>query len=141
MFSTLDCLAAFWAIPLSESSKPLTAFSIPIGFHQFAEIPFGLHGIPVVFSRLMAWTFGSLTGSEVLVCIANIIVLAPDVNIHRIYLRHVLELLKKASLKLKVSKCEFLMVPVDYLGHAESADGIPPNANRDHRIFSHPRVS
>ncbi len=44
--STLDLTKGYWQIPLTRSSREKTAFSTP-------AMPFGLHGAPAAFQRLM----------------------------------------------------------------------------------------
>ncbi len=51
--STLDLTKGYWQVPLSESAKPKTAFSTPSGHWQYRTLPFGLHGAPATFQRMM----------------------------------------------------------------------------------------
>ena len=51
--STLDLMRRYWQIPMEETSKETTAFVIPFGLYQFKTIPFGLHGPPTSFQRMM----------------------------------------------------------------------------------------
>ncbi len=51
--STLDLTKGYWQVPLSETAKPKTAFSTPSGHWQYRVLPFGLHGAPATFQRMM----------------------------------------------------------------------------------------
>ncbi|KAI2658155.1 Transposon Ty3-I Gag-Pol polyprotein [Labeo rohita] len=51
--STLDLTKGYWQVPLSEDAKPKTAFSTPSGHWQYRTLPFGLHGAPASFQRMM----------------------------------------------------------------------------------------
>ncbi len=52
--STLDLTKGYWLlVPLSDSAKLKTAFSTPSGHWQYRTLPFGLHGAPATFQRLM----------------------------------------------------------------------------------------
>ena len=47
--TTLDLSRGYWQVPVSESSRPMTAFATPYGLFQFRVMPFGLHGAPATF--------------------------------------------------------------------------------------------
>ena len=51
--STLDLTKGYWQVPLTDQAKPKTAFSTPSGHWQYWVLPFGLHGAPATFQRLM----------------------------------------------------------------------------------------
>ncbi len=51
--STLDLTKGYWQVPLTEQAKPKTAFSTPSGHWQYRVLPFGLHGAPATFQRMM----------------------------------------------------------------------------------------
>lgn len=51
--STLDLMKGYRQVPLSEQAKLKTAFSTPNGHWQYQVLPFGLHGAPATFQRLM----------------------------------------------------------------------------------------
>lgn len=51
--TTLDLCKGYWQVPLIESSKDLTTFRVPSGLYRFRIMPFGLHGAPATFQRLV----------------------------------------------------------------------------------------
>lgn len=57
--STIDLKDAFWQVPLTPSSRPKTAFTVPgRGMYQFKVMPFGLQNAPGTQSRLMDAVLG-----------------------------------------------------------------------------------
>jgi hypothetical protein len=51
--TSLDIRSAYWEVPVEESSRKYTAFSIPgRGSFEFCRMPFGFHGAPGTFQAL-----------------------------------------------------------------------------------------
>ncbi|XP_075723904.1 uncharacterized protein LOC142765981 [Rhipicephalus microplus] len=63
-FSKLDFVKGYWQIPLSQQSKPKTAFSTKSGLYQFCYMPFGIKTAPAVFTRLMRLVTEVIPGVE-----------------------------------------------------------------------------
>lgn len=52
--STLDIRSAYWQVPVAETSRPFTAFTVPgRGLFQLTRMPFGLHNAPATWQRLI----------------------------------------------------------------------------------------
>lgn len=51
--TTLDLCKGYLQVPLTETSKDLTTFRVPSGLYRFRTMPFGLHGAPATFQRLV----------------------------------------------------------------------------------------
>ncbi|KAL0176818.1 hypothetical protein M9458_029148, partial [Cirrhinus mrigala] len=51
--TTLDLTKGYWQVPLTPTAKEKTAFSTPRGRWQYRTLPFGLHGAPATFQRMM----------------------------------------------------------------------------------------
>ena len=51
--STLDLTKGYWQVPLTPQAREKTAFSTPDGAFHYRVLPFGLHGAPATFQRLM----------------------------------------------------------------------------------------
>lgn len=49
----IDLAKGFWQIPLSAETKEKTVFATELGLMQFMMLPFGLHGAPSAFLRVM----------------------------------------------------------------------------------------
>ncbi|KAJ8268644.1 hypothetical protein COCON_G00138160 [Conger conger] len=51
--STLDLTRGYWQVPLTPQAREKTAFATPDGLFQYRVLPFGVHGAPATFQRLM----------------------------------------------------------------------------------------
>ena len=51
--STLDLTKGYWQVPLAPGTREKTAFATPEGLYQYTVLPFGVHGAPATFQRMM----------------------------------------------------------------------------------------
>ena len=51
--STLDLTRGYWQVPLTPQAREKTAFATSDGLYQYRVLPFGVHGAPATFQRLM----------------------------------------------------------------------------------------
>ena len=88
-------------MPLAEESKPLTAFNTHKEHLQFEVMPFGLTSAPLTFIRLMQVVLGGIPNA--FCYLGDIIIYSNSIDEHFVDLERVLDKLKAAGLKLKVS--------------------------------------
>ncbi len=125
-FAKLDLAAGYWQVKMNEGDKEKTAFCLPDGLYQWLYMPFGLVNAPSTFQRLMIRILKPVLGKFALVYIDDILIYArtPDELIDN--LQEVINLIRKAGLKLKPKKCEIFAEKLSFLGHDVSAKGIEP---------------
>ena len=85
---------------------------------------FRLTNAPAAFMDLMNRVFRPYVDQFVIVFIDDILVYSKDRESHDTHLQVVLETLRKEQLYTKLSKCEFWMNEVSFLGHIVSKEGI-----------------
>jgi hypothetical protein len=85
---------------------------------------FGLTNAPAVFMDLMNRVFRPYLDKFVVVFIDDILVYSNSYLEHEQHLRQVLSTLREHQLYAKVSKCEFWLKEVVFLGHVISVQGI-----------------
>ena len=120
----MDLTHAYQQIPLDEESKRYTVINTHKGLFRYNRLPFGVASAPSIFQRTME---GILRGIDnVCVNIDDILVTGASEQEHLQTLDEVLTRLGEAGLKLKRSKCFFLQMSVEYLGHNISAEGLRP---------------
>lgn len=127
IFTALDLSNGFLQIPLSEEAKDKTAFVTEDETARFERMPFGLCGAPGEFQKLMNLIFRELMNKNIVgLYLDDIILPALDCKDLLIKLRMVFEVLRKAKLTLKPSKCIFGAQELDYLGFRISKGKVQP---------------
>jgi len=101
-----------------------TAFRTRYGHYEFLVMSFGLTNAPAAFMDLMNRTFSQYLDQFVIVFVDDILVYSPDEEQHREHLRVVLGILRDQQLYAKLSKCEFWLSSVAFLGHIVTGAGI-----------------
>lgn len=89
-------------------------------------MPFGLCNAPETFQRFIERILGDRIGVDVLVYLVDVLLFAWEAAALVKMIRQVLQLLIRAVLNLKATKCILLTKRVHYLGHIVTADSILP---------------
>ncbi len=137
-FSTLDLISGYWQIEIDEKDRPKTAFLTEDGHYEYNRMPFGVTNAPSTFQRLMNQILQPVIKKIALVYLDDVIIYSTSIEQHIKHIDIVLDLLKKAGLKIKLSKCTFLQTSVKYLGHVISEKGITPDPMKIKAIENYP---
>ncbi|KAL0384683.1 UNVERIFIED_CONTAM: Retrovirus-related Pol polyprotein from transposon.6 [Sesamum radiatum] len=129
-FSKIDLRSGYWQLRIAEKDIPKTAFRTRYGHYEFLVMPFGLTNAPAAFMALMNRTFQEYLDRFVIVFIDDILVYSKNREEHEQHLRIVLQILKEKELYAKLSKCEFWVNQVVFLGHVISGDGVMPDPSK-----------
>jgi len=116
-FSTLDCNAGYWQIPLAEEDKPKTAFTCHCGTYQCTRLSFGMCNASATFQRAIDMILSGVKWQNVLVYSDDLIIFSADAESHLSHLDTVLTLLGKPGVTLKTKKRHLCVNEVGYLGH------------------------
>ena len=100
------------------------AFRTRYGHYKFLVMPFGLTNAPIAFMDLMNRVFHPHLDQFVVVFIDDILVYSKDTQEHEQHLRLVLHILREKQLFEKLSKCDFWLKEVSFLGPTVYAEGI-----------------
>src|SRR6185312_4347237 len=103
---------------------PKTAFSTRYGLYEYLVISFGLTNALAHFMYLMNSVFMPELDKFVVVFIDDILIYSKNEEEHAEQLCIVLQRLREHKLYAKLSKCEFWLKKVQFLGHTISEDGI-----------------
>ena len=129
VFSTIDLRQGYHHIGLAPESIPKTAFTTPFGKWEFLKVPFGLSQAPAYFMALINEVMQGCESFAV-VYMDDILVFSDSEEEHLKHLEKIFAALKKAKLKIKLSKCHFFKKHLQYLGHLLSSEGILPMADK-----------
>ena len=123
VFSTLVLASGFWQVKVDKVLQEKTAFITHHGLFEFDKMPF-------TFQRLMETGLAGLVRKICFVYLDDILIIGKTFEDHLENVARVLDQLQEAGLKLKPSKCNFILKQVQYLGHAISNLGISPDAKK-----------
>ena len=124
-FSKLDLSHAYQQLVLEDDSQMLTTIITHKGLFKYNQLPFGVTTAPSIFQRIMENLLQGL--HHVTVYLDDILVTGSWRAEHLATLEEVLIRFEKAGMRLKRSKCKFMMSEVEYLGHVISKDGLKPS--------------
>ncbi|GJS19163.1 putative reverse transcriptase domain-containing protein [Tanacetum coccineum] len=118
IYSKIDLRLGYHQLRVREEDIPKTAFRTRYGHYEFQVMPFGLTNTPAVFMDFMNRMCKPYLDKFVIVFIDDILIYSKTKQEHEVYLKLILELLKKEELYAKFSKCEFWIPKVQFLGLA-----------------------
>jgi hypothetical protein len=124
VFSKIDLRSRYHQLRIKERDVPKTAFRTRYRHYEFLVMPFGLTNAPAMFLDLMNRVFKSYLDKYVVVFIDDILVYSKSLTDHEQHLRNVLQVLRENQLYAKLSKCDFWLDRVIFLGHVVSVEGI-----------------
>ncbi|KAI2646137.1 Retrovirus-related Pol polyprotein from transposon 17.6 [Labeo rohita] len=136
--STLDLTKGYWQVPLTSSAKPKTAFSTPSGHWQYRTLPFGSHGAPATFQRMMDIILRPQQAYAA-AYIDDVVVHSEAWDEHLDRLRRVLSELRWAGLTANPRKCHLALSEAKYLGFQVGRGLIRPQEKKVEAIHSAPR--
>ena len=109
---------------VQEGDVPKTTFRIRYGHYEFLVMSFGLTNAPTAFMDLMNRVFHPYLDRFVIVFIDDILVYSGSSEEHSEYLRIVFQTLREWQLDAKLSKCQFWLDRVAFLGHVISIEEV-----------------
>lgn len=124
VFSKIDLKTGYHQLRIKDSDVSKTAFKSRYGHYEFLVMPFGLTNAPAAFMNMMNHVFRSFLDKFVIVFVDDILVYSKDKTQHKEHLRLVLATLRQNHLYAKLSKCEFWLHTIHFLGHVITKEGV-----------------
>jgi hypothetical protein len=140
-FTRFDIREPYYRLWIASSDKWKTAFCTRYGYYEYIVVTFGLVNAPVAFEGHINTVLRKFL---VLFCIAyldNIVVYVNLPNEHEEHVRLTLAKLQEAGLYLKLSKCQFNMQRISFVGFVIMPDGVGIGPERVHTIEEWPEPS
>ena len=124
VFSKIDLRSGYYQLRVKDMDVPKTTFRTRYGHYEFLVMPLGLTNASAAFMDLMNRVFHPYLDQFVVVFIDDILVYSKDAQEHEQHLWIVLQILREKILFGKLSKCDFWLKEVSFLGHIVSIKGI-----------------
>ncbi|WVZ58676.1 hypothetical protein U9M48_008918, partial [Paspalum notatum var. saurae] len=124
VFSKIDLRSGYHQMKIRPSVIPKTAFITRFGLYEYTVMSFGLTNATSYFMNLMNKVFMEYLDKFVVVFIDDILIYSKTEEEHEEHLRLVLQKLREHKSYAKLSKCEFWLDQVPFLGHIVSKGGI-----------------
>jgi hypothetical protein len=132
VFSKIDLQSGYHQLKVRECDIPKTAFVLRYGLYEFTVMSFGLTNALAYFMYKMNKVFMEYLDKFVVVFIDDILVYLRNEG----HLHLVLQKLRDHKLYAKLSKCEFWLKQVAFLGHVISKGGISVDPNKVQDVLS-----
>jgi hypothetical protein len=136
VFSKIDLRSGYHQIKIRASDIPKTAFSTRYGLYEFLVMSFGLTNAPAYFMYLMNSVFMPELDKFVVVFIDDILVYSKNEEEHVGHLHVVLQRLREHRLYAKLSKCDFWLKEIKFLGHTISQAGIAIDPDKVQEVMN-----
>jgi hypothetical protein len=136
VFSKIDLCSDYYHIKIRASDIPKTAFSTRYGLYEFLVMSFGLTNAPTYFMYLMNAVFMPELDKFVVVFIDDILVYSKNEEEHAGHLHVVLQRLREHHLYAKLSKCDFWLKEIKFLGHTISQAGIAVDLDKVQEVMN-----
>ncbi len=128
ILSSLDLTWGYHHIGLTSTAQQKSPFVTPLGKFAFKKVPFGLAQAPSYFQTLMDKILRGLPFA--FAYLDDVLIFSKSPKAHLAQLRVIVQRLRKADLKLKWAKCDFLKTELQYLGHLVSTRGVEPLSDK-----------
>jgi hypothetical protein len=136
VFSKIDLRPGYHQINIRASDIPKMTFSTRYGLYEYLVMSFGLTNAPAYFMYLMNLVFMQDQDKFVVVFIDDILVYSKSEAEHAKHLHTVLQRLRDHRLYANLSKCDFWLKEIKFLGHTMSQEGISVDPDKVHEVMN-----
>ncbi|KAJ6436038.1 hypothetical protein O9K51_11434 [Purpureocillium lavendulum] len=124
LFTKLDLKDAYHRLRIRQGDEWKTAFRCHYGHYEYQVMPFGLVNAPASFQQYINDALEGLVDITCVVYLDDILIFSENAEQHEDDVKEVLSRLRKAGLYANLSKCEFSVREVSFLGFVVDQEGI-----------------
>ncbi|CAI7755711.1 unnamed protein product [Closterium sp. NIES-53] len=124
VFSKLDLRSGYWQINMADNLIHKKVFRTRYGSYEYLVMLFGLCNAPATFQAEMNHILRLLLDECVVVYLDDILIYSKNMKEHVEHLRKVFEILREKKFYMKLSKSDFALKKVQFLGHMVSTEGV-----------------
>ncbi len=139
-FTKLDIISAFNRLRIREGDESLTAFRTRFGLFEYLVMPFGLCNGPASFQHYINDTLGEFLDDFCTAYLDDILIYSEIEAEHEIHVKRILQKLREAGLQVDITKCEFHVNRVPYLGLIITTEGIKMDPAKIETIVQWPSL-
>ncbi len=124
VFTKLDIISAFNRLRIREGDEELTAFRTRFGLFEYLVLPFGLCNGPASFQHYINDTLREYLDDFCTAYLDDILIYSETEAEHEIHVNRILQKLREAGLQADITKSEFHITQVPYLGLIITTEGV-----------------
>ena len=136
IFSKVDLRKAFHLINIDERDREKTCVNTPWGMYNFRRLSMGMRNAAQSFQRLADSILGDLEGS--FCYLDDVLLFSKSPEEHQKLVEELFKRLDKAGMSIALSKCQFGVSSLEYLGYQVSSKGFAPIQKKIEALQSFP---
>ena len=140
IFTKLDIISAFNRLRIKEGDEALTAFRTRFGLFEYLVMPFGLCNGPASFQEYINNTLREHLDKFCTAYLDDILIYSDNELEHEVHVKLILRKLREAGLQADITKCEFHVTQVPYLGLIITTEGIKMDPSKIDTIVNWPTL-
>ncbi|KAJ1138224.1 hypothetical protein NDU88_004615 [Pleurodeles waltl] len=124
IYTKLDLRGAYHLVRMRKGDEWKTAFKTRYGLFEYTVMPFGLCNAPVAFQFFLNDVLREYLDIFAIVYINDILIYSDNENEHVQHVKEILAALRMHRLYCKLTKCEFHVTTVEFLGVVLTPQGM-----------------